>query len=108
GIDGIVDQDALGLSRIYVQAKRYTSEAAIGRPEIQASVGALHGTQAGQGVFITTARFSSGARACAESVPTRVVLIAGARLGSRMIRYAVGVQTERSVTVVKIHEAFFE
>src|SRR5690625_3408220 len=108
GIDGIVDQDALGLSRIYVQAKRYTPEASVGRPEIQAFVGALHGNQAGQGVFITTARFSSGARAYAESVPTRVVLIDGARLASLMIRYSVGVQTERTVTIVKIDEDFFE
>lgn len=63
GIDGIVDQDALGLSRIYVQAKRYALDASVGRPEIQAFVGALHGNQANQGVFITTGRFSSGARA---------------------------------------------
>ncbi len=48
GIDGIVDQDALGLSRIYVQAKRYAVDAAVGRPEIQAFVGALHGNQAHQ------------------------------------------------------------
>lgn len=59
GIDGIIDQDALGLARIYVQAKRYALDSSIGRPEIQAFVGALHGNQANQGVFITTARFSS-------------------------------------------------
>lgn len=60
GIDGIIDQDALGLSRIYVQAKRYALDASVGRPEIQGFVGALHGHQASQGVFITTGRFSSG------------------------------------------------
>lgn len=80
GIDGIVDQDALGLSRIYVQAKRYAPDGAVGRPDLQAFVGALHGNQANQGVFITTARFSSGAQQYADSVPTRVVLIDGARL----------------------------
>src|SRR5699024_338045 len=106
--DGMVDQDALGLSRIYVQAKRYTPEASVGRPEIQAFVGALHGNQAGQGVFITTARFSSGARAYAESVPTRVVLIDGARLPSLMIRSSVGRQTARTATDLKPDEDLLE
>lgn len=108
GIDGIVDQDALGLSRIYVQAKRYALDTAVGRPEIQAFVGALHGNQAIQGVFITTGRFSAGARDYAASVPTRVVLIDGPRLATLMIRYGVGVQVKRTVHIVEIDEDFFE
>lgn len=108
GIDGIIDQDALGLSRIYVQAKRYQPDATIGRPEIQAFVGALHGAQAHQGVFITTARFSSGARDYAASVQTRVILIDGRRLASLMIRYGVGVQVKRTVQIVEVDEDFFE
>ena len=108
GIDGIVDQDALGLSRIYVQAKRYALDTSIGRPEIQAFVGALHGAQANQGVFITTARFTSGARQYADAVPTRVVLIDGRRFASLMIRYGVGVQAKRTVQIVEIDEDFFE
>lgn len=108
GIDGVVDQDALGLSRIYVQAKRYAPDNAVGRPEIQGFVGALHGNQANQGVFLTTGRFSGGARSYAESVPTRVVLIDGARLASLMIRYGVGVQVRRTVEIVDIDEDFFE
>lgn len=108
GIDGIVDQDALGLSRIYVQAKRYAPDSAVGRPEIQAFVGALHGAQANQGVFITTGRFSAGARQYADTVPTRVVLIDGARLTSLMIRYGVGVQVKRTVQIVEVDEDFFE
>lgn len=108
GIDGIVDQDALGLSRIYVQAKRFALDATIHRPTIQAFVGALHGNQANQGVFITTARFSSGARAYADSVPTRVVLIDGPRLASLMIRYSVGVQVNQTVHIVEVDEDFFE
>ncbi len=107
GIDGIVDQDALGLSRIYVQAKRY-SENAVGRPELQAFAGALAGNQANQGVFITTSRFSSGAVAFAEQVPTRIVLIDGERLTRLMIRYGVGVQVKRTVHLVEIDEDFFE
>lgn len=108
GIDGIVDQDALGLSRIYVQAKRYARDTAVQRPEIQAFVGALHGNQANQGVFITTGRFSAGAREFAASVPTRVVLIDGARLAGLMIRYEVGVQARRTVKIVEVDEDFFE
>lgn len=108
GIDGIVDQDALGLSRIYVQAKRYALDNAVGRPDVQGFVGALHGNQASQGVFITSGRFSSGARQYVESVPTRVVLIDGQRLASLMIRFGVGVQTKRTVTIVEVDEDFFE
>lgn len=108
GIDGIVDQDALGLSRIYVQAKRYALDTAVGRPDIQGFVGALHGNQANQGVFITSGRFSSGARHYADTVPTRVVLIDGQRLAALMIRYGVGVQVKRTVTIVEVDEDFFE
>lgn len=108
GIDGIIDQDALGLSRVYVQAKRYALDSSVGRPEIQAFVGALHGVQANQGVFLTTGRYSSGAKAYAESVATRVVLIDGRRLASLMIRYGVGVQVKRTVRIVEVDEDFFE
>ncbi len=108
GIDGIIDQDALGLARIYVQAKRYALDSSIGRPEIQAFVGALHGNQANQGVFITTARFTSGACQYADSVATRVVLIDGERLSRLMIRYGVGVQVKSTYKQVEIDEDFFE
>lgn len=108
GIDGIVDQDALGLSRIYVQAKRYALGSSVSRPEIQGFVGALHGNAANQGVFITTGRFSAGAQEYAASVPTRVILIDGARLAALMIRYGVGVQVKQTVQVVEVDEDFFE
>ena len=41
GIYGVIDQDVLGLSKVYIQAKRYASENAVGRPDVQAFVGAL-------------------------------------------------------------------
>ncbi len=100
GIDGIIDQDSLGLARIYVQAKRYAPDSSVGRPEIQAFVGALAGNSASQGVFITTARYSPGARIFADSVAARVVLIDGDRLARLMIRYRVGVQVTESYDVV--------
>ena len=108
GIDGIVDQDALGLSRIYVQAKRYAPDNVVGRPAIQAFVGALAGNQANQGVFITTSRFSGEASSFADQVPTRIVLIDGERLTRLMIQYGVGVQIKRTVQLVEVDEDFFE
>jgi restriction system protein len=108
GIDGIVDQDVLGLSSVYIQAKRYALDAKVQRPEIQSFVGALQGQQANQGVFITTGRFSTGAIDYAKSVPTRVVLIDGPRVASLMIRYRVGVQVKQNLQIVAVDEDFFE
>lgn len=108
GIDGIIDQDALGLARIYVQAKRYAPDRVVMRPEIQAFVGALARNSATQSVFITTATFSSGARDYPGSVAARVLLIDGERLARLMIRYGVGVQVKQSYQRVEIDEDFFE
>lgn len=108
GIDGVIDQDALGLSRIYVQAKRYATGHAVGRPEVQAFVGALHGAQANQGVFLTTSSYTPNAVAYADSVPTRVVLIDGPLLTQLMIKHGVGVQVKRTIHLVEIDEDFFE
>ena len=54
GIDGVIDQDALGLSKIYVQAKRYGEKNSVCRPEVQSFVGAMHG-QATQGALLPLA-----------------------------------------------------
>jgi len=108
GIDGIIDQDVLGLSRVYLQAKRYSRDRPVQRPDIQSFVGALQGKQVNQGVFITTGRFSHGAVEYARSVPTRVVLIDGPRLAELMIRYHVGVKVKRKLEIVDIDEDFFE
>lgn len=67
GINGVIDQDALGLSKIYVQAKRYGKKNSVGRPELQSFVGAMHG-QATRGVFITSGSFTSGARNYAQNL----------------------------------------
>ena len=108
GIDGIIDQDALGLSRIYVQAKRYAKDNTVGRPAIQEFVGALAGNAANQGVFFTTSRFSADAQKYADQVQARVVLVDGAKLARLMIRYGVGVQVRRTVQIVDVDEDFFE
>ena len=90
------------------QAKRYSLDSSVSRPDIQAFVGALHGVQADRGLFITTAKFSSGAKTYAESVSTRVILIDGPRLADLMIRFGVGVQTQQTINVVKLDEDYFE
>lgn len=108
GVDGVIDQDALGLDQIYVQAKRYADGNSVGRESIQAFMGALHGFGAHRGVFITSSRFTQGARDYANAVPTRIVLIDGRRLAELMIKYGVGVQVRQSYDVVEIDEDFFE
>ena len=108
GIDGIIDQDALGLDRIYVQAKRYKEGNNIGREMIQAFVGALHGFKATRGVFLTTSAFTPGAIEYARNVQSSVILIDGQRLVGLMIKYRVGVQVQRTYTTVEIDADFFE
>lgn len=108
GIDGVIDQDVLGLRQVYVQAKRYGVDNVVQRPAVQAFVGALSG-KADQGVFITTSRFSPGAIEYAErDARARVILVDGQRLTDLMVRYEVGVQVQRVVRIVEIDEDFFE
>jgi len=108
GVDGVIDQDALGLDQIYVQAKRYADGHNVGREAIQAFIGALHGLGASRGVFITSSAFTQGAREYARAIPTRIVLIDGARLADLMIQYRVGVQVKQTYEIVEVDEDFFE
>lgn len=108
GVDGVIDQDKLGLQRIYVQAKRYAADNVVGREAIQAFVGALHGRNVTQGIFITTSRYSAGATEYARSIGTRVVLIDGDRLAELMISYGIGVQPAKTYRVVELDEDYFE
>ncbi|QGK68924.1 restriction endonuclease [Allosaccharopolyspora coralli] len=107
GIDGTIRQDELGLDRVYVQAKRYTDHS-VGRPDIQAFVGALHGVQADRGVFITTSRFTQDATSYVERIANRIILIDGHRLAELMLLYNVGVQDERTFVLKRVDEDFFE
>lgn len=108
GIDGIIDQDVLGLNKVYVQAKRYAAGNSVGRPELQGFVGALIG-KADRGVFITTSSFSNGAIEYADrNTTTRLILIDGDRLTDLMIRFGVGVQVKETVHVVEVDEDFFQ
>lgn len=107
GIDGVIDQDALGLNRVYIQAKRYAAGRSVQKPEVQAFVGALSG-KATTGVFLTTGGFSPGAIDYARTAHTRIILIDGTRLTDLMIRYGVGVQSKRTLNIVTVDEDFFE
>jgi restriction system protein len=108
GLDGVIRQDPLGLDRIYVQAKRYGANRAVGRPEIQEFVGALHGAQADRGIFITTSRFTPEATTYADRVAARVVLIDGAALSALMVRHNIGVQDQQIYVIKRVDEDFFD
>lgn len=108
GIDGVLDQDALGLNRVHVQAKRYADGNTIGRPDIQQFVGALGDKNATQGVFVTSSRFSQEALGTAERASEKIALIDGNKLVELMIKYRVGVQMRKTFVVVEIDEDFFE
>ena len=108
GLDGVIRQDPLGLDRIYVQAKRYGASRAVGRPEIQEFVGALHGAQADRGIFITTSRFTPEAVTYAERVAARVIMIDGLALASLMVRYNIGVQDQQIYVIKRVDEDFFD
>jgi len=108
GIDGVISQDPLGLDRIYVQAKRYDRDRTIGRPTMQAFVGALQGQQADRGVFMTTCRFTGEALAYADRVGVRIIPIDGDEMASLMLKHGVGVQPGYVTTLMKLDEDFFE
>lgn len=108
GIDGIIKEDQLGFSNIYIQAKQWDPEISISRPEIQKFVGALQGQQAQKGLFITTAKFSSGAIKYAENLSgVKVVLVDGKTLTKLMIKHNIGVSVEHLYEIKRIDSDFF-
>lgn len=108
GIDGIINEDKLGLDVIYLQAKKWDTETSIGRPEIQKFVGALQGQRAKKGVFITTSSFSKGAIEYAKTIDTKIILIDGNTLTNLMIEFSVGTTTIESYHIKKIDIDYFE
>jgi restriction system protein len=108
GVDGVIDQDALGLDRVYIQAKRYAAGNNIGPGAIRDFFGSLDRHKATKGLFVTTSSFSSSARETAEFLSKRIVLIDGEQLTTLMIRYNVGCRVEESLDIKKLDEEFFE
>lgn len=105
GIDGIINEDRLGLDAIYLQAKRW--EGVVGRPEIMKFVGALAGQRANKGVFITTSWYTQEAKDYASSSQYKVVLIDGARLAELMIEHDLGVSVAATYQLKRIDSDFF-
>lgn len=108
GIDGIIREDKLGFSSIYIQAKRWERDKAIGRPEIQKFVGALAGQGASKGLFITTAQFTKEAHQYVRKQhTTKVVLVDGQMLAKLMIEYNLGVSIETVYEIKRIDSDYF-
>jgi restriction system protein len=108
GIDGVIDEDRLGLDAVYLQAKRYAATSPVGRPALQAFAGSLEGQRASKGVFITTSHFTGEAEDYVKRISKRIVLIDGKTLARLMYEYGVGVRTRRTLDVKRVDEAYFE
>jgi restriction system protein len=106
GIDGIINEDRLGLDVIYIQAKRW--EGTVGRPEIQKFAGALQGQRARKGVFITTSSFTSEAKEYASLIESKIILIDGEHLSKLMVEHNVGVSTVGQYEVKKLDSDYFD
>lgn len=107
GIDGIIDEDALGLDAVYIQAKRYDATYKVGRPDLQRFVGSLTGEGASKGVFVTTSDFSREAVNYVDRVQHRIRLINGQKLAGLMIQYGVGVRPRSRYIISSIDEDYF-
>lgn len=92
GIDGIIMEDKLGFDLIYIQAKKWGKDHVVGRPEVQAFVGAIAG-KGGQGLFVTTSSFTRQAKEYAEK--QHIILMDGEKLTNYMIEYNFGVRTRK-------------
>lgn len=107
GVDGIIPEDALGLDKIYIQAKRYT-DSPVSKPEIHKFIGALDEQKSTKGVFITTSKFTTGAIETANKASKKIVLIDGKSLADYMIEYNVGVSDKKVYEVKKLDSDYFE
>jgi len=108
GVDGVIDQDPLGLDRIYVQAKRYAAGNTVGAGDIRDFFGSLDRFKATKGLFVTASTFTASARQTAEQLSKRIVLMDGDQLTRLMIFHGVGCVVEETLHVKKVDEEFFE
>lgn len=108
GVDGVIDQDPLGVDQIYIQAKRYAEGNNVSSGDIRDFFGALNLKKAQKGIFITTSDFTSSAKETARNLGTRIVLINGTELAKLMLQYNIGSRDEQVIHLKKIDEDFFE
>lgn len=106
GIDGIINQDQLGLEKIFVQAKRY-NENKVREKDIRNFIGAMSGDTT-KGIFVTTSEFDEGAMRKAREAHHKITLIAGDSLVDYMYKFGVGVQVKNNYEIKEIDEDFFE
>lgn len=105
GIDGVINQDELGLEKIYIQAKRYNGHS-VREPEIRNFIGAMSGdTQ--KGIFVTTSSFDSRAIEKAEKAIHKIVLIDGQQLADLMYKHGIGVQISNTYDIKSLDEDYF-
>lgn len=105
GIDGIINEDKLGLDLIYIQAKRYKENNSVSRKEVQAFIGAMENVQ--KGVFITTSKFTKGAITFADRQQKSIKLIDGELLVKLIVKYEVGINAIQTLTLYKIDSNYF-
>jgi len=108
GVDGVINEDALGLDIVYIQAKRYASGNVVGVDKVREFSGSMEERGATKGVFVTTSHFAPAARAFAERVPKRLILIDGRELSKLLVRYGVGVRAVRTIELKKVDLDYFE
>jgi restriction system protein len=99
GVDGVIDQDALGLDRVYIQAKRYAVGNNVGAGAIRDFFGSLDRHKATKGLFVTTSSFSPAARETAAFLSKRIVLVDSDQLTRLMIRHGVGLRLEETLHI---------
>jgi restriction system protein len=105
GIDGIINEDRLGLDVIYIQAKKW--EGSVGRPELQKFAGALQGRRAKKGIFITTSTFTNEAKDYVSQIDSKITLIDGETLSQLMIDYNVGINPIATYELKRIDNDYF-
>ena len=106
GVDGIINEDKLGLDLIYIQAKRYSEKNTVGRKELQAFVGAMENVQ--KGVFITTSAFTREAVGFIEKQQQKnIKLIDGKLLTELLVKYQVGINTVQTISLYKIDSDYY-
>ncbi|MDD1625086.1 MAG: restriction endonuclease [Methylococcaceae bacterium] len=106
GIDGIINEDQLGLEKIYIQAKRY-SENKVRETDIRNFIGAMSG-DTHKGIFVTTSSFDEKAKVKARNAHHKIILLDGSKLVDLMHKFNVGVQTKSSYEVKVIDNDFFD
>ncbi len=109
GIDGVINEDALGLNKIMLQAKRYRPDRLLDGQAVHAFMGALAAKGVNRGVFITTSGFTPAAQALADRPTTpRVVLIDGKRLLDLMIDRGIGVRVKKTMSTRELDRNYFD